>query len=82
MLWDEAQADAKRKASLPRKTTPQPAAKPVKPTGQGAVSPQRELQGLEARLTKAGRSGSINAAYDAAAELLAARRAQNQRGSR
>lgn len=82
MLWDEAQAEAKRKAALPRKATPQPAAKAIKPSGQGAVSPQRELQGLETKLTKVGKGGSLSAAYDVAAELMAARRAQQQRGQR
>lgn len=82
MLWDEAQADAKRKAALPRKVAPIPAGKPVKPSGQGAVSPQRELQGLETKLTKVGKGGSLSAAYDVAAELMAARRAQQQRGQR
>lgn len=81
-MWDEAQAEAKRKASLPKKTTPTPAPKGVKPSGQGAVSPQRELQGLETKLTKVGKSGSLSASYDAAAELMAARRAQQQRGQR
>lgn len=82
MLYDAAQAEAKRKAALPKKVTPQTPAKPVKPTGGAAVSPTRELQGLEARLTKAGRGGaSLNDQYDIAAQLMASRREQQQRRS-
>lgn len=77
MKWREAQADAQRRASLPKK---QPAAapppKPIASNGAGtAAPPQRALQGLETKLTK---SGSL----DDAVSLLLARQTQASKGNR
>lgn len=66
--WREAQAKARAKASEAPKQQPAPTrpARPIAPATSGIPSKGRELQGLEARLTKTG-------SLDAAVDLLMAR---------
>lgn len=68
MKWREAQAKARAKASEAPKQQPAPTrpARPIAPATSGIPSKGRELQGLEARLTKTG-------SLDAAVDLLMAR---------
>ena len=78
MRFREMDAKAKTQAAAPRKTQPTPPAKPVKPTGTGSVSPQRNLQALSQKLTKTGTLDAFVELMNAEEDLRARKQGKRQ----